>query len=345
MTVFVQSNHILSIQLVRFELDALPNATPPPSRTVCGALGRILLLLFSKGRSKQSNPSRESACSQDSSISNENNAFDAYMDVDTDIDCGNISPGVIRNWDAMRMSPLEDVMADATSSGSISARRLLLDSGMPLSVRRLVCDLLAADDPSNGDILVNSVPIKTPEEAIADLTSMKSHPQGHFYDQTCPQTAMDETSFFHDTEGMHLLYGAETCDSLMKAKDKIASHVRFVGDDQEDTSSSQDPSFLCQTVLVSGNGAGGASLLSRSLLQSCDQEGWFVINCVLRLDDQSAPQAMAKALDDFINRWLLHIGDASSETFDLNPLKSFRQVCESLIQQLLVPFLFGYFGQ
>jgi len=276
-TVFVERGRILSTKSVRFELDALPRGRSQTMRplAVCHALGRILLCVFSKGRTKSFHPSSGSTCSQESSKFN----AEEFMDIDG----GEISTENTSDRDAM-ISPCEDSSASVLHSSN-SARSLLLDSGTPLSICRIVCELLD-DDASNNEKL---------EETVWDLVSMKT----------------------------------------MMAKEKISAHVSLVGYEQEEdtSSSSQDANFLCETVLLPGYDASEKSSPLPGLLDSCKQEGWFVIHCRSNLDEQAVSQMAPEDLDGFFDRWVPRSGRTPIDILDLNPslMVSFRQDCKSFI--------------
>ena len=151
---------------------------------------------------------------------------------------------------------------------------------------------------------------------------MKNHPRDFLFDLACPQDALGEI------DAMHLHENTYEYDALTKAKENAS----LGPDEQKDTSSGQNPSFHCKAVLVSGRNASEKSSLLSSLSHSCNQDGWFVINCNFNLGEHTAPQAMSAALDEFFARWVPGDGQNLSDT-DLNSslTKSFRQVCKSSV--------------
>ncbi|KAL7532173.1 hypothetical protein ACHAXR_005679, partial [Thalassiosira sp. AJA248-18] len=217
-------------------------------------------------------------------------------------------------------------MTSVSISGSISAteKSLLLDLGTPLSICRLVCDLLdAVNEPPS-----NSAQI-TVDQALWDLTNMKNNPQTFLFDRTCPKKALDDTCLFNPKDG-HLFGREKEMEALMGVKRDFSRHFNSLA--QSSSDSIQGSSFRGEATFLAGYAGSGKSCLLRSLVHKCHEEQWFVLKC--KFDKQTAPlKILAKAFDDFFGLWGPSNEDEHS---NLGPsmMKSFRQVCRTMFSTI-----------
>ncbi|KAL7531483.1 hypothetical protein ACHAXR_004068, partial [Thalassiosira sp. AJA248-18] len=217
-------------------------------------------------------------------------------------------------------------MASVSISGSISAtaKSLLLDSGMPLSICRLVCDLLDAtnESPSNSTLI-------SLDQALWDLTNMKNNPQTFLFDRTCPKKALDDTCLFNPKDE-HLFGREKEMEALMAVKNSISRHVNSPA--QSSTDSIEGSNFRGEATFLAGYAGSGKSCLLRSLVRACSEEQWFVLKC--KFDKQAAPlNIMAKAFDDFFGLWGPSNGNTHSN-LDPSVMESFRQVCRTIFSTI-----------
>ncbi|KAL7532255.1 hypothetical protein ACHAXR_009447, partial [Thalassiosira sp. AJA248-18] len=213
-------------------------------------------------------------------------------------------------------------MASVSISDSISAtaKSFLLGLGTPLSICRLVCDLLDAtnESPSNSTLI-------SLDQVLWDLTNMKNNPQTFLFDRTCPQKALDDTCLFNSKDG-HLFGREKEMEALMAVKNRISRHVNSPA--QSSSDSIQEGTFRGEATFLAGYAGSGKSCLLHSLVRACHEEQWFVLKC--KFDKQAAPlKIMAKAFDDFFGLW----GPSNENThshLDPSMMESFRQVCDTI---------------
>ena len=254
-----------------------PSSSSSNPRAVCVALGKTLLEIFSGGRSGSLELSSSTATLTVDTASTQHNSTTAS--------------------DAMPSAGKRKALTVPTNGGSVSkmANNLLLHLGMPLSICRLVGDLLDAGNEQCPSTALTSV-----EEALWDLTCMKNNPQSFLFDRTCPQKALDDSHLFGSTDYQrdeNDLFGRELeIDKLMQAKKKVSDHVHSA------STTSQGNNFLIETAFLSGYAGSGKSSLLRSLVHSCNEEKWFVLRC--KFDKHAAPyMVLSKAFDDFFGKW------------------------------------------
>lgn len=197
------------------------------------------------------------------------------------------SKGQPRHGQQAGVPPMKRKLSASSSSAS-SEMSNLLEEGAPAAVRRLVSDLISADNISLS-------------EALFDLAQMRDIPQLFLHDRTCR----------HDTHlfavGSGLLVGRELeLETLARAKQNISNHVRKAyssktGKTSEEHSFDADKDFLCEAVFLSGYPGGGKSSVLQSFINDCKREGWFIISC--KFDHQVSPTKpfaiLMKAIDDF----------------------------------------------
>mmetsp|Transcript_12564 Transcript_12564/g.27248 ORF Transcript_12564/g.27248 Transcript_12564/m.27248 type:complete len:1558 (+) Transcript_12564:111-4784(+) len=273
-------------------------------RAACAALGGILLEIFSKGRS--SSPETSSGT---------NNTLDTTQ----------------YNQQAI-MPPAQRRKLAVPMAGSISAmaNSILLEVGMPISICRLVCDLLdAINEPCPGSALTSM------EEVLWGLTQMKDDPEHFLFDCLCPQKALDDTCLFHGIDRDYLFGREKELAILMNAKKNISSHVqRVYAEDplnigeRSNAPFGQEIRYLCEAAFLSGYAGSGKSSLLQPLICACNQEGWFVVSC--KFDKQIEPiKSVSKGFDDFFGTWATDIIQGRSN-LDPAMVESFHQVRQSI---------------
>eukprot|EP00571_Detonula_confervacea_P007852 CAMPEP_0172328136 /NCGR_PEP_ID=MMETSP1058-20130122/60192_1 /TAXON_ID=83371 /ORGANISM="Detonula confervacea, Strain CCMP 353" /LENGTH=1251 /DNA_ID=CAMNT_0013045237 /DNA_START=1035 /DNA_END=4787 /DNA_ORIENTATION=- len=288
-----EASGVMSLLSVAYDASS---ATPSCPRAVCAALGKILLKIFSKGRS--------------SSLE-----FTSGADHNSDTRC-------IQNNQAIPPAGKRQAAMPRSnrSISSTTANNLLLELGMPLSICRLVCDLL--DDGNES----SSNSFSSVKEVFWDLTQMKTSPESFLFDLTCPKKALDYTCLFDNTD-RHLFGREEEMRALTMARNIVSDYVS-IENNANDSVSAQGSNFLCEVTFLRGYAGSGKSSLLRSLVDVCNEEQWFVLGC--KFDKQAAPHMiLAKAFDDFFGKW----GTTNNGTdSDSNPLmmKSFHEVCRCI---------------
>ncbi|KAL7543135.1 hypothetical protein ACHAXR_012438 [Thalassiosira sp. AJA248-18] len=183
----------------------------------------------------------------------------------------------------------------ASGSESTMANNLLLEMGMPRSICQLVHDLIDA----GSDSCSSSAPASV-DEALWDLTQMKTNPQSFLFDCMCPKKALDTTRLFGNADE-HLFGRDGETSALMVAKNKILAHVHMEKSNS-DSFSSQGDIFLCESAFLHGYPGSGKSALLHSLITVCNDEQWFVLGC--KFDKKAAPHMiLSKAFDDFFGKY------------------------------------------
>jgi len=378
------SSNGLATRSVQFRQEALAQLSmsqraqcgslPLSSRAVCAALGNILLELFSKGRSStlgisgncgntQSNifpPSGGGGGSGGSGIlSYRVQGDDAFM-----------LPAKKRMASSMPSVSTTNLGSNHCGSGSTSSmamvHNLLMEVGMPMSIRSLVCDLLDATSELCPDSALTSL-----EETMWDLNRMERDPQHFLFDRMCPRRALDDTCLFHSV-CRHMFGREKELGILMNAKRNVANHIRpnlvvqpsntngkndngdgdapcspennTVGDNNylnghgssssSNVSFGQDIDFRCEAIFLSGYAGSGKSRVVQSLTQACSGDGWFVLTC--KFDEQAAPiKALIQGFDDFFGKWKSGGGGGDGSTnHDSDMMESFCQVCRSLLSTI-----------
>ena len=235
------------------------------------------------------------------------------------------------------MPPLQRRKISVLKNGgplSSMVNGLLLQMGMPMSIRQLVCDLLTAIDESCHDSAFSSL-----EEVLWDLSQMRTDPQHYLFDRLCPQKALDDMGLLHSVDRQ--IFGREKeLDTLMEAKKNTANHVlkKMDEDGEPETITSsqhgvggasfgQKIDFQCETIFLSGYAGAGKSMLLMSLMHACS--GWFVLSCKFNKED--APhKVLANAIDRFFAKWTSKYVSVDRSNLDEAMMESFRQVCHSI---------------
>lgn len=228
----------LSIHAVNFQATAsLQCAGRRPEtmyqRCICTALGNILLDIFSLG---QSNVLEFNGGDESSS-----------------------TPAAKR-----QARELSRTRTDPISS---AAERLLLSLDTPLSICRLICDLLdSISVPPN-------TAITSLDDALDELNQIRFNPEKYLVDCACPTKALEETRLFSAGNAEVELFGREReLDVLMNAKQNISTHALGLGN----ASSRNNGGFMSEALFLSGNSGSGKSSLLHRLVNQCTQEKWYV---------------------------------------------------------------------
>jgi len=316
-------------------------AAPPPPHAICAALGKILLYIFSWGQSSALSlplsleaAEVETISSSSDLLSNKNEA--------NNYDNGPFSlegsPLEINSSDAQNDYLEERIMKppsakrNATmparrdgSAASKAANTLLLDVGMPLSICRLVGDLLNATTSNEME------PCCTLEEALWDLSYMKTSPNLYLFDRTCPQQALEDACLFRGN-GRHLFGRKNEMRALFAAKNKISSHLTSSENNEPEHATTLVSSprnlispndFLCKAVFLQGYAGAGKSSLIHSVVEACEEEKWFILECKF---DKEKRMDISSAFNDFFGK--------CHETLENNPnsplAQQFSKICCSI---------------
>ena len=204
-------------------------------------------------------------------------------------------------------------------NGVHSGIDLLQNRGLPVSINRLVCDLL------NGALV-------SLEEVVMDLSHMKNNPESFLFDQTCPQIALKHTGLFgNDTKAEETLFGRENeIDKLRATRNRVQTSLKEVGECCK---------FVWEATFLSGYEGSGKSKLIQTVVRSCNKEGWFIIAC--KFDKHASPEKLlAKAFDNWFGKYwcLLNDGDEGANSDPSSRSKEFQEtnVCKgpSIFQQV-----------
>ena len=252
---------IPSIKIARVKLFGGDDSKSPKSiinsRSACCALGRVLLELFSKGKSR----SMTLAAGSQETASGLTRLNIQEKTVDTVLP----PPGKRKSQGGGVSSQKPD---------SLKAKECILGCGLPISICRLVSDLLDAGNQS--DLAPDSA-ITSLGQALSELTQMKEHPTHFLFDCTCPEQATKRMYLFRSID--QKLYGRDSeliiLNGLMQ---KIADH---------DSSDKRDSGFLCEAAFLSGHSGSGKSSLMHNILHSCESNDWFVLSC--KFDRKMSP--------------------------------------------------------
>jgi len=316
-------------------------------RLICAALGNILLEIFSKGRSS-SLPVSTTTTDAHMDVSNLRIPSNQAQEQDQELYDAFMSPPShkrrVPSGAATTCPSSTTTRMNYKDSNSISdsVNSLLLECEMPLSIRRLVCDLLdAISEPCPSTALTSL------QAAYRDLTCMLKSPHLYLFDRTCPKKALEDTMclFQNSTSNRnmndaddddadadansgrhHFLSGRKKeLGTLMDAKRRFASHIRkntnqdlpskmsMLSNNNGDHDAEKNDGvmffeqenvdFYCEMVLLSGYSGIGKSALLKSLINACNEEKWFVIP--INYDKQILPiNAAMNGFNDFFGTWV-----------------------------------------
>ena len=264
-------------------------------RVACHALGKILLEVFSRGKYSSSPYTEESALKELHQTSNSFD-FDTMLKIEDEKQDLWLPPCKRTSYSSMKKKEAEtpllslerNTVSHTTQSISIRAYNLLRDLAMPLSICRLVSDLLDAVDESE---LRPYSAMTTLDEAKSDLILMKEYPNSFLFDRTCPAKALDDANIFHSVDTY--LYGRENEKNVLRGiAGRVSLHVRTHCEVTLEGSNGIVPNmqkqrFLCESIFLSGHAGSGKSSLILDLLHSRNMNDWFVVNC--KFDRQVAP--------------------------------------------------------
>ena len=214
---------------------------------------------------------------------------------------------------------------------SVMAKRILLNAGVPVSIRRLVCDLMDAGSERSPETTFSSL-----EEVYWDLSQMINDPEHYVIDRICPRKAFEDTGLH---QSVHSLFGRdEELSTLMEAKKRIAKHTQGSGNQTNCTkgnlSYDEEIDFSCETVFLRGYAGSGKSVIMNSLKRSCIADGWLVL--CFKFDEQLAgPRAqgwtkvLAEGFDELFGTWAAASnGDGTS--LDPGMKMTVERVCRSI---------------
>jgi len=187
---------------------------------------------------------------------------------------------------------------------SMKAKIFLQDQGVPLSICRLVSDLL---DAMAGNPYQSGTALRSLEEVQHDLIQMRTHPQRFLDDETCPQKALEKTALVGDGE----LYGRESeMNTLMNAAARVSQH-------------SHSPNNPCEAVFLSGHSGSGKSSIIKQFVSSYNTRDWFLLQCNFGL--QGVPLlALLQSFDTFFGKFIpFQKGESSMQ-------ESFNRISQSI---------------
>ncbi|NCF55214.1 MAG: AAA family ATPase, partial [Planctomycetia bacterium] len=295
---------------------------------VCVALGNILLDIFTKSAGSMGNAGTIEA--------DDGGTLDASQSAHEHENHSTQPPG-------KRQAKSTAPGGSSSAATSEKAAENLLMLGMPLSICRLVGDLLDAEvkEPAQAFSALSledalgadgtrpkKCAIRSIHEALQDLEQMRTFPEKFLFDRACPQDAMDDTCLFTASTDVQLIGRERESLVLMTSMNKISAHVRDAEQSSNNSVSSQDEKFLCEALFLCGYAGSGKSSLLYSLLHTCTKDQWFVLSC--KFSQQSSPHTiLAEAFNSFFGKWGAAKDDPNS---DLPPamVESFDNICENI---------------
>ena len=176
------------------------------------------------------------------------------------------------------------------ANGTGSSIDLLRDQGFPLSITRLLRDLLEGS-------------LTSLDEVVFDLACMKNKPQSFLFGRTCLQRVMEDTGLFSNhVEVEETLFGRdEEMDKLNAAKIRAEASVQDLCQDDGGKQVRERCHFVWEATFLSGYEGSGKSKLIQSVASSCHKEGWFVLTC--KFDKHVSPEKLlTKAFDDWFGK-------------------------------------------
>jgi len=289
-------------------------------RSVCFALGKILFELFSQGDPLfiLDMPSVINGDQEDSfgDLLNCMNLGeeDGIMPSDSD----DAQPATKKSF----QSPFHTTMT-AVSPEATKAKACLEERGMPLSICRLVSDLLEAEEGKPNQYISDTALLSL-EEAQIDLTQMRLHPQRFLFDLTSPAEALNSAFLFDPTVNGELYGREKELETLMDAAARVSLHLRssFSGAAPNSITSSgrggkpgvlqtmEGYSFVCEAIFLSGHSGVGKSSIIKNLVASCKESDWFVLSC--KFDRQISPLSrLLQTIDSFFG----HFADNQKDVY------------------------------
>mmetsp|Transcript_26788 Transcript_26788/g.64273 ORF Transcript_26788/g.64273 Transcript_26788/m.64273 type:complete len:1395 (+) Transcript_26788:24-4208(+) len=172
---------------------------------------------------------------------------------------------------------------------AIQANDYLQARNLPLSICRLISDLLGAEkgDPYTPDTALLSL-----EEVKHDLMHMISSPERFLYDSVCPRQALDKTCLFSHVDGK--LYGRENeLGILMNMVEHISPHGP----------TSQRKEFSYEAAFLGGHSGSGKSSIIKRVVSHWKVNGWSMVFC--KFDRQTSPlSTLLLAFDAFFGQFI-----------------------------------------
>ena len=271
---------------------------PRVQSQACVALGDILLQLFSKRQRRDRKAENPTGAKDVTGLSGSGE--------DTMEPAGK------------RMTRIDSVTSD--SSKASQAERVFEEMGMPVSIKRLVCDLLDAENGHRPDTALNSL-----DEALWDLNQMREDATLFLFDRTCPKMALDDACLFGSAE-KHI-FGRETeINILMQSVKRTAQHVAFPPPNRVS-------SFVCNSAFVHGCAGIGKSTVLKRVVNVCTETGWFIIDC--RFSTHIPPErALANAFDAFFAFFEQWSQSQTAARMNSPKMNQFQRVCKCILSSV-----------
>jgi len=293
---------------------------PLTQREVCFALGRILLEIFSQG---------------DSFLMHliDIPPVDGDNIDDEDLFSGFIFEGLdIDNESKTSHQASKKSMPPTTNARSgtkfAQAKVFLVEQGLPLSICRIVSDLLQAEESNR---FVSKTALLSLEDTQFDLLQMRTHPARFYRDNTSPQMALDHTSLFGRSNGK--LHGREEeTNILIERAARVFLHTlppSGISADGGPQEIQQVDDFLCEVVFLSGYSGSGKTSVLNQLTSFFDANDWFVLRC--DFDRQVAPLSMLlQSVDTFLSRFV----SQEAEEMELKIQYAFDRISRCIISSI-----------
>ena len=305
----------------------------PPPRLVegeaCFALGRVLFELFSRGDPLRAAVGAGSADRDDRRASSPGRRLLADLGLGAEED------------DETPPSPKRPFRPDSYESSasttlSLEAKKFLRERGSPLSVSRLISDLLESED---GNECVSDTALTLLLEAKLDLMQMSAHLRRFLHDITSPREAWENTALFdHRAPSSSSSGGGAATGPLYGREEEFgvltgaAARVRLRAATASPPGPPGRPS--CEAAFLHGRGGSGKTALTDRVVRFCEDDGWLVLRG--KFDRQVAPlTTLVQSVDSFFG--LVERDPSVHEAFGriTNSLvaidvESFGQLCELL---------------
>jgi predicted ATPase len=264
---------------------------PLTQREVCFALGRILLEIFSQGDSFLMHLIDNESVDGDNN--DDNDLFSGFLFGGLDID---------NESKTSHQASKKSTTSAISATKFAQAKVFLVERGLPLSICRIVSDLLQAEESNR---FVSKTALLSLEDAQFDLLQMRTHPARFYRDNTSPQMALEHTSLFGRSNGK--LHGREEeTNILIERAARVFLHTQppsGISADGGPQEIQQVDDFLCEVVFLSGYSGSGKTSILNQLTSFFDANDWFVLRCAF--DRQVAPLSMLlQSVDTFLSRFV-----------------------------------------
>ncbi len=273
-------------------------------RKACRALGELFLLLFSK---RKSEPSRILGGAH--FLGPQVGKLSLGEDSTHVIKLFGIDEGESLRPSEKRTDRSIGVSTRKTTKRSVSASSFLRNLGLPVSICRLVSDLLEADN----DELRSDSTFSCLEEVQSELSQMNERKHQFLFDRTCPTEALKETKLFQIGENDALFGREREIETLLHVVDRVTSQSNRPAEHNIFNGITQLPR---EAVFISGHSGSGKSSLMNKVTDRCRGSNWFVVDCKF---DQQVDSLMIVSMSFFVQASMLF---AIEYSFYLNPTKS-----------------------